>query len=137
MNEQVLSKHQDFHCSDKIRIEPKLWGREEWIINTAKYCGKKLVFNPGFCCSLHYHKIKEETFYLLTGKVLLEVGPSEQQITKRIMLPGDVQHIPVGTVHRITGIEYSELMEFSTFHQEDDSYRLVMAGRVDLTAELF
>ena len=50
----------------------KVWGSEEWIVNRA-YCGKKLILNKGFRCSMHYHKNKDETFYILKGKVLMEI----------------------------------------------------------------
>ena len=48
----------------------KKWGKEIWIVN-REYCGKKLVLNKGFRCSMHFHKNKDETFYILTGKVLM------------------------------------------------------------------
>src|SRR4051812_37450647 len=46
------------------RSSDKIWGREIWITNTALYCGKHLLLNKGYQCSLHYHKIKDETFHL-------------------------------------------------------------------------
>ena len=60
----------------------KEWGKEQWIVN-RDYCGKKLILNKGFRCSMHYHKNKDETFYILTGKVLMEIDNE-----KHIMLPG-------------------------------------------------
>ena len=50
----------------------KGWGKEVWIANNAKYCGKLLVFNKGARFSLHYHRVKEESFYLLSGDMLFE-----------------------------------------------------------------
>ena len=44
-------------------IHKKGWGYENWLVNTELYCGKILHFNHGKQCSLHYHKIKDETFY--------------------------------------------------------------------------
>ena len=84
-----------------------------------EYCGKKLVLNRGFRCSLHYHKNKDEVFYILSGKVLLEVGDGW-----RVLGPGDHQHIAPGVVHRFWGLEDAEMIEFSTHHEDDDSYRL-------------
>jgi quercetin dioxygenase-like cupin family protein len=114
-------------------ISPKVWGHEEWIVNNAQYCGKKLVFKAGYCCSLHYHKIKEETFYILSGKVFIDI--EENGVKKsRIMTPGEIQHIPQGIIHRITALEDAQVIEFSTFHMEDDSYRIIPAGKADLQA---
>jgi hypothetical protein len=44
--------------------------------------------------------------------------------------PGDKQHIAVGVKHRFSGIEESEMIEFSTHHREDDSYRDVPSGKI-------
>lgn len=96
----------------------KIWGREYWIHNDEKYCGKKLVLNKGKRCSLHCHKIKHETFYVQEGKVLMELDKTE-----RIMQPGDFIEIPIGKVHRFSGLENSVIFEFSTKHFEEDSYR--------------
>ena len=104
----------------------KEWGKEIWIVN-RDYCGKKLILNKGFRCSMHYHKNKDETFYILNGKVLLEIG-----MQKNIMLPGDSILIKPGQKHRFTGLEYSEIMEFSTHHEDSDSYREELSGKVDL-----
>ena len=47
----------------------KGWGYELWIVNNNLYCGKILHFNKGKKCSWHYHKIKQETFYVQKGKL--------------------------------------------------------------------
>jgi mannose-6-phosphate isomerase-like protein (cupin superfamily) len=96
----------------------KVWGEEHWIVN-REYCGKKMVLNKGFRCSLHAHKNKDEVFYVTKGRVLLELGDGE-----RIMTPGDHHHVPPGVEHRFWGLEDSEIIEFSTHHEEDDSYRV-------------
>lgn len=110
-------------------ISPKVWGHEEWIINEAQYCGKKLVFKAGYRCSLHYHKIKDETWYVAYGRVLVEIIDGDQK-TERVMTCGDVQQIKPGVIHRISALINSEVIEFSTHHREEDSYRVEMAGKV-------
>lgn len=105
----------------------KVWGKEIWIVN-RDYCGKKLILKKGFRCSMHYHKLKDETFYVLSGKVLIELG-----MKKQVMLPGDSIWIPPGARHRFTGLEDSEIMEFSTHHEDSDSYRETESGKVDLS----
>ncbi len=103
-------------------IVPKTWGHEEWIVN-SDYCGKKLVLNKGHCCSLHFHKIKDETFYIASGKVGFQLN--DQYF---ILKPGDSLLITPGTKHRFYGITDSEIFEFSTHHMEDDSYRDEISG---------
>ena len=52
----------------------KGWGYELWIVNNDLYCGKILHFNKGKKCSWHYHKIKQETFYVQKGKLKIWYG---------------------------------------------------------------
>src|SRR3989338_3831365 len=105
----------------------KEWGKEEWIVN-REYCGKKLILNKGYRCSMHHHKNKDETFYVLKGKVLMEIGNK-----KYIMHPDNSILIEPNTKHRFTGLEDSEIMEFSTHHEDSDSYREELSGKVDLS----
>ncbi len=105
-----------------IERHEKLWGEEHWIVN-RDYCGKKLVLRRGWRCSLHYHERKDEVFYLIAGRVLLEHAGGW-----RVMVPGHAQRIPPGTVHRFWGLDDSEIIEFSTHHEDDDSYRLEPSG---------
>ncbi len=111
-----------------IKEVKKVWGKEHWIVNTPKYCGKKLILKKGYQCSLHYHKIKDETFYIIKGKIELEVYPDKKCVCCGFTLtmgPGDYQRLKPGTVHRFRSItKIAEIIEFSTHHIEKDSYRL-------------
>ena len=103
----------------------KKWGSEDWIINNDKYCGKRLLLNRGYQCSVHYHELKEETFYINKGLVLLQVG------TERVLMkPGQSLEIRPGERHRFIGITDAEIIEFSTKHMEDDSHRETQSGKV-------
>ena len=103
----------------------KLWGKEIWMANTELYCEKKLILKKGKRCSLHKHKIKDETFYIDEGRVLMEVG---EEI--RLMKKGDVVRIKPHTLHRFSGINDSIIIEISTHHDEDDSYREETSGDI-------
>ena len=46
----------------------KVWGKELWIVNCDKYCGKLLYLDKGATSSYHYHKEKQETFYVIGDK---------------------------------------------------------------------
>lgn len=107
-----------------MEIVPKVWGEEHWIVN-AEYCGKKLVLKKGFRCSIHHHKVKDETFYVISGKVLLESDGKSH-----LLKPGDSFHILPGCKHRFTGLETSEIIEFSTHHEDSDSYRDSPSGAI-------
>ena len=112
----------------KTHVVPKSWGEEHWIVN-KDYCGKKLVLRKGHRCSLHFHKVKDEVFYVISGRVFLEHGDE-----KLVLEPGDHRHIPVGTVHRFSGLTDAEIIEFSTHHEDSDSHRIEIGGAFDLAA---
>lgn len=114
-----------------IRAErhKKGWGYEDWMTNN-KYCGKLLHFDKEKRCSVHYHKIKDETFYLLRGRLEVMLADSIDEYEKDnkqiiVMGAGDIIHIWPGRVHQMKGLEESDLIEISTKHFEEDSYRIL------------
>lgn len=109
---------------DHLKRVESYWGHEIWIVNKPEYCGKLLFFKKGHKLSLHYHRIKDETFYLQSGHLKVRLRYQDGQDEYIEMLPGDSMHIPPGQMHQMEGLEDSELFEFSTQHFDDDSYRV-------------
>lgn len=113
-------------------LEPKfvqkVWGEEKWVVN-RDYCGKLLRVMKGFRCSLHHHKNKDETFYINEGRVLLELGEEGMVMNK-----GDAILVKPNQDHRFTGLTDAEIIEFSTHHDDSDSYRQEgeLSGEVDI-----
>jgi len=106
----------------------KGWGFERWIVNNNKYCGKLLYFLKGKKCSWHYHKIKDETFYIQSGKIKLLWSNDRDDISQShsvILGKGDVWHVNTGQRHQMLALEDTELFEFSTEHFDSDSYRIL------------
>lgn len=110
-----------------LHIEPKGWGQEIWIANSPLYCGKILQIRKGRRCSLHYHKLKTESFYLQCGRLLIRLmrSPQSETIEEFVMRAGACMDVPPGLVHQMEALEDAELFEFSTQHFESDSYRLL------------
>ena len=102
-----------------IQIKEKPWGREIWFANIAGYAGKILEIKKGKRLSLQYHEKKVETQYLLSGKVILHVGKDRDNLEKVILNPGDKNDIFPYTIHRLEGLEDSEIFEVSTSELED------------------
>jgi cytidyltransferase-like protein len=101
------------------KIVEKPWGYELWIENNDLYCGKILHFNKGCRSSMHFHKIKDETFYVLSGKIRLEV--SKKNIEMNI---GDSKRLFPNTVHQFYALEDSDIIEVSSQHFDEDSIRI-------------
>ena len=107
--------------SDIPRKVDKPWGYEIWWARTDRYVGKILHLNKGESLSLQYHRVKDETIRLQSGKLLFETGAAgEQAALRRVeMAPGDVVHITPGMLHRMTGIEDCDIVEVSTPELDD------------------
>ena len=115
------------HARPPVNIVPKGWGRELWIANGDLYCGKLLEIRKGKKCSLHYHKLKTESFFLRSGRIKMRIkeSPESETIEEFELKAGDCMDIPPGLVHQMEALEDAELFEFSTRHFDEDSHRIV------------
>ena len=116
------------------RVEKK-WGHELWIHNDTDYCGKLLVFTKsGNKFSMHYHMIKDETWYVQKGAFQfdwIDTENGERCYTQ--IQEGDVVEIKKGLPHQLTALtEEATIFEVSTQHFEDDSYRIYRNQPSDL-----
>ncbi len=112
--------------TSSIKFVPKGWGFEKWIVNNEEYCGKLLYFAKGKKCSWHYHVLKDETFYIQSGKILLKFGDNDDMsfANEVVLERGDNFHVYRGLRHQMLALEDTELFEFSTQHFDSDSYRV-------------
>jgi mannose-6-phosphate isomerase len=104
-----------------VRVE-KPWGYELHWAKTDRYVGKLIHVNKGHALSLQYHRKKDETIFLFTGKLLFELQEGGTLISRE-MSPGERIHVPPPTVHRMTAIEDCDIFEVST-PELDDVVRL-------------
>ena len=86
------------------------------VIN-REYCKKLIAVLPGQQHPLHAHKVKEETFQLLYGDLIVEVEGKKVE-----MHPGDIQTILRGERHAFTSRTGAVFEEISTTHVKNDSY---------------
>lgn len=113
------------NCTCKVE---KGWGYENVFVNNEKYCGKILHFNQGGKFSMHFHLIKEETWYVSSGKFLFKwIDTSNAEIHSKELNIGDVVTNKIGQPHQLICLEEGEIFEVSTQHFDSDSYR-VMKG---------
>lgn len=100
------------------RVE-KPWGYEIWYALTEDYAGKILHVDRGHRLSLQFHEQKDESCYLLTGRVLLIKGPTADELTEQTLGPGQTWRNRPGDVHTIEALEDSDVLEVSTPHLDD------------------
>lgn len=108
------------------RVE-KSWGYEDFIVNDEKnnYCGKILHIKKGHRFSAHFHREKQESFFLARGRVnLWLIDTTDASLHHGVLEAGDCIEIGRLVPHEVEAIEDSDIIEFSTFHRDDDSYRV-------------
>lgn len=103
-----------------VRKVEKPWGHELIWALTDRYCGKILFVKAGCALSLQFHNEKEESWYVQSGRAKLELGEAGQRLlSEEIVGAGAAFHYVPGTVHRVTAIEDTTILEVSTPHLDD------------------
>lgn len=105
-------------AEEPLRVE-KPWGHELWWAETEHYAGKLLYVEAGHELSLQLHRRKDESSYLLSGRLRLTRGPSEEELEEEEIEPGQAWRVEPGTVHSIAALEHSVVLEVSTPHLDD------------------
>jgi mannose-6-phosphate isomerase len=104
----------------QVRRVEKPWGYELIWALTDVYCGKVLFVQAGASLSLQFHKEKDESWYIQSGRAKLELGDVGQGVLdEEVIGPGAAFHYVPGTVHRVTAIEDTTILEVSTPHLDD------------------
>jgi hypothetical protein len=125
----------------------KSWGFEYWFENNEKYCGKVICVRDKDWSSFgafHFHKIKDETFFVISGGIKLDIldlsrveplsienleispiGDDLPWVNRYFLQPFQYIRIYPGVLHRFSGFGSEGLfIETSTSHYETDSYRI-------------
>lgn len=111
-----------------VQVVKRSWG-EEWVwADAPDYTAKLMRVFPGWQSSLHRHPVKDETFYGLTGEVLIRHGASAG-----VLRPGDTVRILPGHWHRFgnRGPHIAEFLEAGTKHSDGDVERVEEGGELN------
>ncbi len=104
------------------RVE-KPWGHELIWAHTDAYVGKVLVIEAGRRLSLQRHEVKDESIYVVAGRLRLHLEDDSGTVQVEELGVGAHRHVPTGRIHRYEAIDRTELMEVST-PELDDVVRL-------------
>ena len=104
----------------EVRKVEKPWGHELIWALTEAYCGKLLFVKAGAALSLQFHNEKDESWLVQAGKAKLELGEAGQAVlSEEVISAGAAFRYKPGTVHRVTAIEDTTILEVSTPHLDD------------------
>lgn len=112
----------------KMQVIEKPWGKEEIVEINDRYMMKKLTMWEGHRCSLQYHNIKQETIYVLSGKLKIVSGHDQENLESKIYGADEYITLEPGIIHRMEAIEDAVYLEASTPEMDDvvrlsDDYR--------------
>ena len=73
----------------------------------------------GQSLSLQYHEQKDESWLIQSGRARIELGAVGEPMVEETIGPGAAFRYRPGTVHRITAVEDTTILEVSTPHLDD------------------
>ncbi|HVC22335.1 MAG TPA: cupin domain-containing protein [Candidatus Dormibacteraeota bacterium] len=118
-----------------VRRVEKPWGYEIWFAVTDRYAGKIIHIDAGHELSLQYHERKDESIYVLSGKMELELDNARGELQTVPLGPGQCQRIEAGQRHRMRALEETEVCEVSTPDLEDVVRLHDRYGRVETPSD--
>ena len=109
---------------DPFAFEPrkveKPWGWELIWAHAEAYVGKILFVRAGHSLSLQFHRRKDESWYVESGRARLELGKiGHAVLVEEVIHAGAAFRYRPGTVHRVTALEDTTILEVSTPHLDD------------------
>jgi mannose-6-phosphate isomerase len=98
----------------------KPWGYELIWAEADQYVGKVLFVKAGESLSLQFHRIKDESWLVQQGRAKLELGSAgDAMLAQEVIAAGATFRFRPGTVHRLTALEDTTIVEVSTNHLDD------------------
>ena len=109
---------------DAWAVEPrkveKPWGYELVWAESEHYVGKVLFVKAGESLSLQFHRVKDESWLVQEGRAKLELGSAgDAMLKEEVIAAGASFRFRPGTVHRVTALEDTTIVEVSTNHLDD------------------
>jgi len=104
----------------------KGWGNELIWETNENYCGKLMNFNTGSKSSMHFHKDKDESWYILKGKFIVKhIDTRDATIHTKELNEGDTWRNRPLLPHQLICIEAGTIIEVSTADSVQDNYRVI------------
>ena len=108
--------------------QDKGWGRELIFATNDKYCGKIMFFDKkGAKFSMHFHKEKDESWYVLNGSFTLHIIDTDTaEMETHVLTKGETWRNEPLLPHQLIAMQdNSIIIEVSTPDSVEDNYRII------------
>ena len=106
-----------------IITKDKPWGNERSWSGAGFSHSKIITIESGHRTSLKKYKVKNESFFLVSGKIAVIYGDekttSVEFMSHGILLPNQVLSVPSGCPYRLEALEDSVIIETSDYREDD------------------
>ena len=105
----------------------KGWGYELIWATNDQYCGKIMVFEKiGSKFSMHFHKEKDESWFVNSGKFLLRyIDTQTATLHEKVLNEGETWRNPPLMPHQLEAMSAGAMIfEVSTADSVEDNYRI-------------
>jgi len=122
-----LDKYGKKEIPDKLQIvdsRERYWGNIKTLFANDNITVKIIEMKKGSQSSLEYHVIKDEYYYIYSGKLRLGSRIGRGKNTSILLDEGDVYHIPPGLMHMRIAMEDTVIIEWS--NKDDDSDSIIV-----------
>lgn len=108
-----------------MNVVGKVWGQTSLLLKTPFIEIHHIVIKPNCRCSLHLHTVKNNSFYVISGRLIIEIHKNDYTLVDYTFLnKGYLTNVKPGEFHRfITDDEGAEVLEI--YHPEPLSEDIV------------
>ena len=110
------------HESQRFEITQKPWGKEVLLHQGNGYAVKEITLLDGKSTSLHFHNVKHECIYVVSGELTLKLALAEKSDSfhELRLSPGDFQAIKPRFIHQMSSTNGDSIyLESQTDHLDD------------------
>jgi mannose-6-phosphate isomerase-like protein (cupin superfamily) len=113
-----------------MEISGKVWGSTELVLRTTAVEIHRIIIKPGGYCSTHYHKYKNNMFYVESGEIEIHTLKDYGLNDKTVLKEGQTYTVKPGEKHRFYSSRLSTVYEiyYLDFIKKNDIVRENVGG---------
>ena len=107
----------------------KIWGETTEFFRNALVSAHHISIKKGGFCSEHRHASKYNLFYVISGKLLVQIWRDKNSIDKTLVSAGQSTAVSPGFYHKFWALEDTEAIEvYQVFLEDPDIERRCEGG---------